>query len=157
MIYPKRCYLDTSVIGGYYDPEFTEATQALFEEIREGKVKGILSDIVLQELEGAPQRVRDLVEEGSGTSWEPVRESDESLSLAREYLEKGVVGKKFVDDCRHVALATVERADILLSWNYRHIVHYDKIRLFNAVNLIKGYDTLEIRTPAEVVDYGERI
>jgi hypothetical protein len=80
-----------------------------------------------------------------------IEETEESMVLAKAYLEVGVVAERFEDDCRHVAMATVDRVDILLSWNCRHIVHYDKIRLFNAVNLIKGYHPLEIRTPLVAV------
>jgi hypothetical protein len=154
MIYPKRCYLDTSVIGGYYDPEFAEATQTLFEEIRGGKVKGMISNIDIEELNGAPKAVRDLVHGESKFPFGIFRETVESERLAEAYLESGIVSGKFLVDCRHVALASVERVDLLLSWNCRHIVHYDKIRLFNAVNIIRGYDSLEIRTPSEVIDYG---
>jgi hypothetical protein len=154
-MFPKRCYLDTSVVGGYYDAEFAESTRALIDEIRCQRVVGVISDLVVSELRGAPAKVRDLLLPGFGAPWEVIEETEESMVLAKAYLEAGVVAERFEDDCRHVAMATVDRVDILLSWNCRHIVHYDKIRLFNAVNLIKGYDPLEIRTPSEVIEYEE--
>lgn len=59
--------------------------------------------------------------------------------------------REYRDDCRHVALASVTGVDLLVSWNFRHIVQYDKIRKFNAVNMLRGYPTLEIRSPLEVI------
>jgi hypothetical protein len=54
----------------------------------------------------------------------------------------------------HIALATIAVVDLLVSWNFRHIVRYDKIRLFNAVNLEQGYRAIQIHTPREVTNYG---
>jgi hypothetical protein len=83
------------------------------------------------------------------------RQERTSIALARACLDAGVVTGRYEDDCRHVAIATIDRVDVLLSWNCHHIVNYDKIRLFNGVNIIKGYGQLEIRTPAEVIEYDE--
>jgi hypothetical protein len=55
------------------------------------------------------------------------------------------------DDALHVALATVTRCDKIVSWNFRHIVHSDKIRYYHAVNLMQGYDLIEIFSPKEVI------
>ncbi|MCA9416155.1 MAG: PIN domain protein [Candidatus Omnitrophica bacterium] len=152
---PRRYYLDTSVLGGFYDAEFEVPTRTLFEEFRLAVSIGVISEVVLAELDRAPRRVRDLLRTEGPFSWEIVQETEESIELAEQYLSSGVVGPRFFDDCRHVAIATIEKVEVMLSWNLRHIVHYDKIRLFNAVNLIQGYGTLEIRTPAEVISYDE--
>ena len=75
----------------------------------------------------------------------------ESEQLRDAYLAAGVVGPAAMNDAHHVALATVARADLIVSWNFRHIVHVEKIRRFNAVNLMEGYVTIDIRSPREVV------
>lgn len=149
-----RFYIDTSVIGGRLDPEFRADTLRLFDRLAEGEAQAVISDLVLAELVDAPASVRQFVVTPSAVRWELVRESEEALSLAQEYLCAGVVGLRFRDDCRHVAMATLADVDALLSWNFRHIVQLDKIRAFNAVNLRLGYHLLEIRSPSEVAYYG---
>jgi predicted nucleic acid-binding protein len=145
-----RLYLDTSVIGGYFDPEFAEATRRLFDGCRDGRGVILVSSIVVEELVEAPLDVRGLVIGPGRYSLEEVDESPESVELAEAYLAAAVVSAGFYDDCRHVALATVTRADLLVSWNFRHIVQFDRIRKFNSVNLARGYGLLDIRSPQEV-------
>lgn len=147
-----RFYLDTSVFGGYFDPEFEAPTRRLFEDLSRRLGVGLVSGVVLRELSKAPSVVADLYRTGGGL-WELVEESAESLELAEAYLAAGVVAEQFHDDCLHVALATVHRADALVSWNLKHIVQYHRIRGFNGVNLAQGYGVLDIRTPAEVIRY----
>ena len=80
--------------------------------------------------------------------------SDEALSLVKSYSARGVLGSRFYNDMLHIALATVAEVDVLVSWNFRHIVRLDKIRLFNAVNLAQGYKSLSIYSPREVMSHG---
>jgi hypothetical protein len=70
-------------------------------------------------------------------------------------LEREILTPNYYDDAPHIALSTVEEVDVLTSWNFKHIVHFDKIRRFNAVNLELGYKQIEIRTPQEVTSYGK--
>jgi len=150
----SRIYLDTSVFGGYFDPEFDRATQRLFEQIAAKQFIPVVSDIVAVELIKAPQYVQDMLA-NSDIAWQHVAETTETLALAHEYINAGILGIKWLDDCRHVAVATVYRVDMIVSWNFRHIVHYDKIRAFNRVNIGNGYQSMEIRSPSEVIDYDE--
>ena len=145
-----RLYLDTSVIGGYFDPEFAEPTRRLFDGFRAGRSVVVVSNIVMAELAGAPPQVRELVTASSEFVVEVVTEDEESITLAGDYIAAEVVSGNFYNDCRHVALAAVTRADLLVSWNFRHIVRFDSIRAYNAVNLVKGYGMLDIRSPLEV-------
>ena len=73
--------------------------------------------------------------------------------LADRYIIENVVGKTSRSDCLHIALATINRVDILASWNFKHIVNIGKIRGYNSINLKLGYPTLEIRTPKEILIY----
>ena len=82
---------------------------------------------------------------------EYVPETQEARSLRDCYVAAGIVGPAQVNDALHVAQTTVARADVIASWNFKHIVHYDKIRLFNAVNLREGYSLVDIRSPMEIV------
>ena len=77
----------------------------------------------------------------------------EAAELADAYLARGVLGPGSHSDALHVALATVARVDVLVSWNFKHIVNLGRIRLFNSVNIEWGYGLVEIRSPKEVLEY----
>jgi len=112
-----------------------------------------LSDMTLNELKGAPAAVRRRIEEIPPANVVLLSDSGETDELADEYLRRGIVGPGSRADATHVALATVARVDILVSWNFKHIVNVGRIRRFHAVNIELGYGTPEIRTPVEVLDY----
>ena len=149
----QRFYFDTSVFGGIYDIEFDEPTIQLFEKVKLGVVTCIYSDLTIGELDNAPQRVKDYFATLPVEYLELVRMTDESLELARHYIAEKVVGETSFDDCVHIALATIYKADILVSWNFKHIVNVYRIRGYNSVNLRQGYTTLEIRSPKDIIDY----
>ncbi|MCL0079726.1 type II toxin-antitoxin system VapC family toxin [Dehalococcoidia bacterium] len=146
-----KVYVDTSVFGGCFDAEFEEWSNKLLEEFKLGLKVVVISDLTLKELEAAPANVNNLVEEIPEEHKEYVILNDESRELARHYIEGGVVSEGYLVDAQHIAIATVSRVDILVSWNFRHIVNLTKIRLYNSVNLKYGYPLLEIRSPREVL------
>lgn len=146
----SRIYMDTSVIGGCLDADFQEESQALLEMARRGEAILLVSSHLAEEIAAAPSPVQDIFETLPADSVERIAVSEEALALQKAYLEAGVLGQTHAGDALHVAIATVVRADLIVSWNFRHIVHLDKIRRFNAVNLFHGYPALEIRSPREV-------
>ncbi|MGF1639017.1 MAG: hypothetical protein ACFCUU_18220 [Cyclobacteriaceae bacterium] len=148
----QRIYIDTSVIGGYFDEEFEFYTKLFFEMVEKGKFKVILSDILTTELHGAPEEVLTFYKSILRTQIEYVDQTEDSIQLGEEYLKEGVVGKTSRTDCRHIALATLVNADILVSWNFKHIVNITKIRGYNSVNIKNGHRILEIRTPREILE-----
>jgi len=150
-----RVYIDTSVIGGCLDPEFAPESRALLEMARTGKVTLVVSDVLGDELEEAPPAVQKVFDSLSDDCLEYVETGPEEEALRRRYVESGVVRERSAGDALHVAAATVARADMIVSWNFKHIVNYAKIRGFNAVNMREGYFPIEIRSPREVVSYDE--
>ena len=146
-----KVYVDTSVFGGYFDAEFEEWSNKVIEEFKAGLKILIISDLTLKELEEAPANVLNLVEEIPEEHKEYVILNDESRELARHYIEEGVVSEGYLVDAQHIAIATINRVDVLVSWNFRHIVNLTRIRLYNSVNLKYGYLLLEIRSPREVL------
>jgi len=148
---PMRLYSDTSVFGGCFDTAFDRSSRRLFEDVRAGLYRLIVSDVTLRELERSPDAVQRVFLELPDVQVERVLLSSESLTLRDEYLSAGVLAVRWIDDAAHVALATVARADALVSWNFRHLVHLERIRQFNAVNLRLGYPLIEIRSPRELV------
>ncbi len=152
---PQFIYVDASVVGGCEDAEFAEASLGLWGQFIAGRHIMVLSDHTLRELRPAPETVRRHISDVPEENTLVLSDSGEALDLADAYLRRGVVGRGSHADALHVALATVGRADVLVSWNFRHIVNLGRIRLFNAVNLEEGYGTIEIRTPMEVLAYEE--
>ncbi len=102
---------------------------------------------------GAPDEVRELLNRIPVEQQQPVTLDDEARNLANKYIEENVVGKTSKADCQHIAMATLAKADVLVSWNFKHIVNLDRIRGFNGVNLLLGYGPIEIRTPKEIERY----
>jgi predicted nucleic acid-binding protein len=143
-------YLDTSVIGGCFDAEFAEDSRRVVEAVLSGLARLLFSEIVEAELLNAPDPVRRLFAELPDSTRERIAFTPEVEALAREYVARGVVPEARLEDCRHVAAATVARADAIVSWNFRHIVKLDKIKGYNQVNLLNGYGVLTIVSPKEV-------
>jgi predicted nucleic acid-binding protein len=146
-----RVYVDTSVIGGCFDNEFEKYSNQLFEEFIAGEKRLVISDMVLFELEEAPENVKEVLNKVTEDNIEYVFINEESLSLANAYLKEGVIAENSLSDARHIAIATMERVDVLVSWNFKHIVNLNRIHLINSVNLKLGYPILEIRSPMEVL------
>lgn len=152
----QRLYLDTSVFGGYYDDEFEEFTKPLFDRIRNDEFIIIFSTQLEEELELAPERVRKLVLGINKDYTEFVEETENAIELATAYVSEKVVGQTSYSDCLHIALATINQADLLISWNFKHIVNIQRIRGYNSINIKNGYKQLEIRSPRDLIDYGNK-
>ena len=148
----QRIYIDTSVVGGCFDDEFAEDSLALFEKFKKGKMIAVVSETTLRELADAPKAVQDVIRQLPENTVEIVGETQEAIRLAGAYLAAGTVPGKFSTDALHIAVATVERVHVLVSWNFKHIVNLRRIRAYNSVNLRDGYPPLEIRSPKEVMD-----
>jgi predicted nucleic acid-binding protein len=148
-----KIYIDTSIVGGYFDDEFSTETKALFERLKNKELVFIISSVLLQELQKAPQDVRTLLENYDKSCFEYVELSSEAIDLADKYISEKVVGKTSIDDCRHIAIATIYKADVLASWNFKHIVNLERIKGYNGVNLKYGYSGIEIRNPRELLKY----
>jgi predicted nucleic acid-binding protein len=151
----QRIYIDTSVVGGFFDDEFKDATQRLFKRLEDNEVKFIISDLLELELIQAPKHVNELLLKYPADRFERIELTEDIMNLADKYIKEKVVGRTSLEDCRHIAMATVNRVDALASWNFKHIVNLDRIKGYNSVNLKLGYSSIEIRTPQELVKYGD--
>ena len=150
-------YVDASVVGGCEDKEFAAGSLLLWRSLVEGRYQMALSELTVAELKGAPASVRNRIHEVPEANLVVIPDWDEAADLAEEYLRRGIVGPGSRADANHVALATVGGVDILVSWNFKHIVNVGRIRRFHAVNLDLGYRTPDIRTPLEVLDYEKEL
>ena len=149
----QRIYLDTSIFGGLFDEEFKEYTEPLFERIKNLEFEIIHSNVTEQELENAPEKIKATTKLLPNLSTEYVKSDIETVKLAKKYIEEGVVGATSYADCLHFALATKHNANILLSWNFKHIVNVVRIVGYNSVNMSEGYKPIDIRSPRELMNY----
>ena len=147
-----KVYTDTSVIGGYFDKEFQVWSIALWNEFITGAKNIMLSDLTVQELEFARKEIRSLIIDIPETNRVDIIIDDEAIKLAETYIIEGALTNKSYNDALHIALATINNADVLASWNFKHIVNLERIRLYNSINIRFGYRLIEIRTPREILN-----
>jgi hypothetical protein len=146
-----RIYIDTSVIGGCFDPEFAEWSNKLIKEFIHGEKLAIISDQTLQELEKAPLPVKRLITTIPSNHVIMIEMDREAKELSTKYILEGAITRKHLVDAQHIAMATIHRVDFLASWNFKEMVNVYKIRQYNAVNLKYGYSIVDIRTPKELI------
>ena len=151
----QKVYIDTSVIGGCFDSEFEEWSNRLFDDFKSGKRIAVISDITLDELSDAPEHVQENFRKIPEENLDILISDNESRKLADLYVLEGAVSKKFYEDALHIAISTINQVNVLASWNFKHIVNLDRIRLYNAVNLKNGYTMLEIRNPREILKFSD--
>lgn len=148
----RRVYVDASVYGGVFDEEFNDDSRAFFEQVERARFVILTSGLVADEPAEAPAEVREFFERSLPKA-ELVAVDHSALGLQAAYLDAGILSPKWADDALHVALAVVAGADLIVSWNFRHIVHFEKIPKYNAVNALHGYREVAIHTPSEVIAY----
>lgn len=146
-----RLYFDTSVFGGIFDIEFQHETELLFEMVKNGEIICVYSDLCEFELENAPEKVKTHFLSLDKNQTEFVEITEEINQLAEEYIHEKVVGETSIDDCRHIACATINKVDYLISWNFKHIVNVFRIRGYNAINIKNGQIQLDIRSPKDII------
>jgi len=150
-----RVYADTSVFGGVFDEEFSPASRAFFEQVRRGRFVLVTSALVWAEVEPAPAEVREFFDAVRQQA-EIVEPGAAAVRLRDAYLASSIVSAQYRDDALHVALATTARCPIIVSWNFSHIVHFEKIPLYNAVDRAEGFDAIAIHSPREVIAYEDQ-
>ena len=146
-----KFYVDTSVWGGCEDKEFSDWTKPFIEQAKQGRFVIVLSDVTLLELEDAPESVKNLPGEIPDEYLELVNLSKEQLRLADKYVEQGALTSKYHSDAQHIAISSILKVDSLVSWNFKHMVNFFRIRQYNSINLKYGYSPIDIRTPKEVI------
>jgi hypothetical protein len=146
-----RLYFDTSVFGGVCDKEFQIETGLLFDMVKAGEITCVYSDLTEFELENAPEKVKEHFLNLPNKNIEFAEITEEMNQLAIDYINEKVVGETSMDDCRHIACATIKKVDYLVSWNFKHIVNVFRIRGYNSTNIKRGYSQLDIRSPKEII------
>ena len=151
-MHKQRIYIDTSVIGGCFDEEFSEWSNKLFDEFICGNKLAVISETTNAELQNAPIFVQNRIFDIPQEYLEIVKINDDIDFLAKKYFDYEAISPKNKEDALHIATASFYKVNVLVSWNFKHIVNLRRINLYNAVNLIFGYSNLEIRSPREVLE-----
>jgi predicted nucleic acid-binding protein len=146
-----RLYVDTSVFGGVHDEEFRAPSERFFAAVRGGTFTLLVSEALVVEIASAPAVVQATFE-AHRAHMEALETTAEAVALAEAYLAAKVVPAASRVDALHVALASIAGADAVVSWNFKHLVQLRRIRGFHAVNVLRGYPLIEIRSPLEVID-----
>ena len=151
-------YFDTSIFGFAVAegvPREKEVTLKLFDEVRSGKYEVFISEVVSMEINKAPKevaiRLSDLIEE---LNPERLAVDENTQALAKRYVKEGIIPVKYGDDALHIAVASVNNLDVIVSWNFTHIVKVKTKREVTGINALLGYKEIEIYSPWEVVESG---
>jgi predicted nucleic acid-binding protein len=147
-----KIYIDTSVIGGYFDDEFQAETRRLWSLRKKSQFHFTTSILTLEEILTAPTQVQELFAKTFDED-SILPSSFEAEELARAYMERGVVPTKYFEDAQHVAICTLARINCLVSWNYKHLANLQRENAFNGVNLLHGYAQVRILCPTSLI-YG---
>jgi predicted nucleic acid-binding protein len=151
----KRVYVDNSVVSGMFDdhmPERVEQTRRFWQAVIDGKIRIVASDVLEGENKRSPQNVRDFFDGLPESQIEQIESTAESNHLATEYIGANVISENHMNDCKHVAIATLTHADAIVSWNCDDMVNPHRIPQYNEVNVIQGYQAIKILTPSEYME-----
>ena len=147
-----KVYADTSGFGSVFDSEFSDPSREFFDDVDARRFALVISSVVVSELQPAPLEVWRFFARYAEEA-QVLEISDEALELQSNHIRFGVVTERSVEDALHVALATVSGCDLIVSWNFKDIVHFHKIRKYNAVNMFYGRGQLGIYSPLEVIQH----
>ena len=151
----KRVYVDNSVISGMFDdhlPERVKHTALFWQAVIDGKIRVVVSDVLEGENKRSPQHVRDFFNGLPESQIERIVSTDESDDLATGYVGANIISNNHLNDCKHIAIATIVRADAAVSWNCDDMVNPFRIPKYNEVNAKHGYLKIEILTPDKFME-----
>jgi len=154
-----KIYLDTSVISHLFaedTPDKMIDTNRLWEDLKSGKYDIFISTVTILEIQRCSEpKLSKMIARLDEIDFHILEETDEINNLADEYVNNGVLTKKSMDDCMHIAFAVVSNSDVIVSWNFKHLVNYKTISKVKIVNAINRYKEISIITPTMLLEEGE--
>ena len=154
-----RVYLDTSVVS-YLDqqdaPEKMSETKEVWDKIKEGDYEVFISTLVINELQKCQEPKRAyLLNQLSEIDFTILEVNESTVRLAEKFIDFGVLKKKSFEDCQHIAAAILSDCDIIVSWNFKHIVNVKTIRGIKVVTTMEGYKDILIYPPTALLEEGD--
>ena len=154
-----KLYLDTSTISHLFasdTPHKMDDTNLLWADLIKGKYNIFISPVVISEIKKCPEPRQSLMfEKLEQIKFQILNESDEVYMLADEYIKGGVLNEKSRDDCLHIAYAVIYNCDVIVSWNFKHLVNIRTINGVRAVSSLEGYKGIDIITPTFIIQEGD--
>jgi predicted nucleic acid-binding protein len=147
-----KIYLDTSVIS-YLDqqdaPERMAETHILWDKIKNGEFKAVISDITLSEINDCAEAKKNILFEYlAQINYELIETTEDTLRVAGQFVILGILQQKSFDDCQHIASAIVSECDIIVSWNFKHIVTHKTMMGVKAITALEGFNDVLIYAPS---------
>ena len=155
MSYIAKVYVDSSIIVGCCDLYHNTWSKNLMEDFKKGLYKPVISTLVQAEMADVPPEVLEAYAEFLKVDPKIIDVSEKADTLAEIYVERNVLNEGFYHDALHVALATLEEVDILVTWDHPNVLHFSKVRGFVQVNLELGLKPIQVRC-ARLVASDER-
>ena len=151
-----KLYLDTSTISHLFaddTPEKMDDTNRFWSDVINGEYEIFISPIVTDEIEkcASPKR-EQLYKKLDEIEFQILAKTNEVSLLAQEYIANGVLKEKNHDDCMHIAFAAVYNCDVIVSWNFKHLVNFKTINKVKVVNAINNYREISIVTPTMLLE-----
>jgi len=151
-----RVYLDTSVVS-YLDqqdaPEKMSETKEVWDKIKEGNYEVFISTLVIDELQKCQEPKRTyLLNQLNEIDFTILEVNESTVRLAEKFIDFGVLKKKSFEDCQHIAAAILSNCDIIVSWNFKHIVNVKTIRGIKVVTTMEGYKDILIYPPTALLE-----
>ena len=154
-----KVYLDTSVVSYLYQedaPEKMQDTLALWELFKEGVYEVYVSDIVFREIDRcSEEKLNILLDYLDQIEYHEVETDSNTIELAEKFIDFGILKKKSFDDCQHIAAAILAGCDIIISWNFKHIVNVKTVKGVKVITTLEGYKDLMIYPPSVLLEEGD--
>lgn len=151
-----KIYLDTSVISHLKQddvPEKMQDTLTLWSKIKAGEYEVFISDVTLDEIDQCYEPKRTLMLEYlDSIEYTVLNVNEEIYDIAYKFIENNVLTTKSFDDCRHISCALVNECDVIVSWNFKHIVNHRTIKGVKLISAITGYNEVSIYSPTILIE-----
>lgn len=154
-----KVYLDTSVVSYLYQEDALEKMQdtlSLWKLFKEGIYEVYVSDIVFREIDKCSEKkLNILLDYLDQIEYHEVETDSNTIELARKFIDFGILKKKSFDDCQHIAAAILAGCDIIISWNFKHIVNAKTVKGVKIITTLEGYKDLLIYPPSVLLEEGD--
>ncbi len=151
----KRIYLDTSVISYIHQedaPEKMSDTLLFWGDVKSGKYETFISEVTIEELAACPEPKRTLLFEIlQEIEYNIIKSNDEIEKLALDVIAQGILTGKSIDDCVHIASAVINNCNIIVSWNFKHLVNAKTIDGVRMISLMNNLNTVDIYSPTMMI------
>jgi predicted nucleic acid-binding protein len=127
-------------------------THRLWDKIKDSEFDVVISDVTEAEIDACGESKRDILNRYLREIDYTVVEVDErTIEIASRFIDLGILRRKSFDDCRHIAAAIVSGCDVIVSWNFRHIVNIKTMKGVKAITALEGYNDVLIFDPPALV------